>query len=670
MNNKWCSLHPRILKRLVQGVIAISLTAVLGTPCARCGGIPEWLNAAAQKQVPSGLPKETVAIVVYSEQQATVKDNGQVETLHREAVRILRPEGRDEGEIDVPFSPDRAVLSLKGWAIPPTGKPYEVGEKDAVEFSRYSYELYSDNRVKQLKIPASEPGAVIGYEYVLRERPYFLQQDWNFQRPIPVEEAHFSVSLPPGWEFATNWRNYAEQKPQALDVGRYAWLVQNVPALKPEREMPTWAAVASSMSVNFFPGASSKETSVARTWSDLGAWYNTLTQPRRQASPEIQQKVVELTAGATSDWERIQKITAYVQNQIRYVAIEIGIGGYQPHAASDVFRFGYGDCKDKASLLAAMLHDAGIDSSMVLVNTERGEIVPEFPSLDFDHAILAIHLPDSVTASYPGAEIRHPQLGKLLFFDPTNPYVPLGQLPRYLQAGFGLVSEPHGGELIALPVAGPESSRRDRVGRFTLSSDGKLTGTITENSTGSIAANGRDDWTDKNAAERTKQMESFLGEFFTHFSLASLSLENLNDLSKDLAVNYSFFADGYARAAGNFQVVRTCIVGQYAEDLMEQNEPRRYPVEFEQTSIKQDDFQIVLPAGYAPVEVPDPVDLHEDFAEYQSRVTFVAGALLYQRTLTTTKLTVPVNELPTLKRFYREISADEHESVLLQPNGH
>src|SRR4029077_6561295 len=135
------------------------------------------------------------------------------------------------------------------------------------------------------------------------------------------------------------------------------------------------------------------------TWKELGSWYSGLTAASRAPSPQMQAKVAEITANAPDRLAKMRLLAEYVQRQIRYVAIEIGIGGMQPHKAADIFAHQYGDCKDKATLMSAMLHEIGVDSYYVLVDTERGIVVPSFPSPRFNHAILAIKLPDDVSTA-------------------------------------------------------------------------------------------------------------------------------------------------------------------------------------------------------------------------------------------------------------------------------
>src|SRR2546429_9895187 len=125
----------------------------------------------------------------------------------------------------------------------------------------------------------------------------------------------------------------------------------------------------------------------------------------------MQQKVASLVAAATTAVDKMVALAKFVQQDIRYVAIELGIGGIQPHAAGEVFQHHYGDCKDKATLMGAMLKEIGVDSYYVIINSERGSVTPETPAHKdgFDHAIIAVKLPDSVVDASLMATIVHPK---------------------------------------------------------------------------------------------------------------------------------------------------------------------------------------------------------------------------------------------------------------------
>src|SRR5438105_11966682 len=153
----------------------------------------------------------------------------------------------------------------------------------------------------------------------------------------------------------------------------------------------------------------------------------------------------------------------FVQHGMRCVAIELGIGGWQPHPAPDIFNHRYGDCRDKTNLFRSMLHELGIESYRVAIYTSRGAITPETPAYrGFNHEITAIKLPAGLTDPSLVAITRHPKLGTLLFFDPTNELTPFGQIVGYLHSNYGLLSTPDCGELIELPT---HPSTMNSIGR-------------------------------------------------------------------------------------------------------------------------------------------------------------------------------------------------------------
>ena len=117
-----------------------------------------------------------------------------------------------------------------------------------------------------------------------------------------------------------------------------------------------------------------------------------------------------------------------MQAEVRYVAIEIGIGGFQPHPATQIFRARYGETADKATLLSSMLKEAGINSYYVIIDTRRGAVDPDMPGPWFNHAILAVALPPDTKPDLYPSTVKTKDGKRYLIFDPTDEYTPVGQL--------------------------------------------------------------------------------------------------------------------------------------------------------------------------------------------------------------------------------------------------
>jgi len=639
--------------------------ALFGSPSLRADSAPDWLRAAAQDTLPE-YPKDTVAVVLVDEQVASVNDKGEIETRYRRAFKLLRPEAREHyGGVVVNFDNETKLTYLKSWTISASGAVIEMKEKDAVELSLSSYEVFSDRKYKMIHFPETNPGSVVGYEYVQKHRPFVFEDHWSFQDRIPTRRAFFTLKVPSGWEFSEHWANHAEEKPQTMGNNQYQWEVHDIPAIETEPEMPPWLAVAGRMDVKYFPRDPAMRQKTTGTWNDLGIWYAGLTATSRNDTPAIKQKVAELTAGAATPLDKMKALAGYVQQQIRYVAIEIGIGGYRPHDAAEVFKNQYGDCKDKVTLLSTMLHEAEIESYYVLIETQRGIVVPDFPATRFNHVILAIRVPDSVADTSLFAITKDPKLGRLLFFDPTSKYVPLGYLPSYLQENYGLVMVPDGGQLVELPLLPPSVNRLLRTAKLNLSEAGNLNGEVQEVRWGAPAIASREQFLDLPPGKRSKVIENFLGIFLNNFTVTSVSAENLEKYDQTLTLNYKFVVEGYAKTAGYLMILRPRVVGAKGSNLLA-GKPRKFPIEFREATRQDDIFDITLPAGYVVDELPRPVQVECAYGSYKSEIKVADNILHYQRTYEIKDIVVPTQKLDEVRNFFKEIAADERSTAVLR----
>jgi len=655
------SLTARLLGLLAAGLLACAPHAFAGNDA------PAWMHALVSAPLPA-YDEKTDAVLLYSETNVTVLSADKVRTQVREVYKILRPNGREHGNVPVEFSPQRKLKSLHGWCIPAQGKDYEVKDKDAIEAAPNieGGELISDVKYKILKIPAADVGNIVGYEYEVEDRPFFLQDIWYFQGSDPVRESRYSLTLPPGWEYKASWLNHAEIPAAQAGTNSWQWSVNDVKAIRKEPLMPSPKGVTGQMILTFF-SSGAPVSNITSNWNAMGKWYVDLVGERIEASPAIKEEVATLTASKAT-LQKMQAIAEFVQHDIRYVAIELGIGSFQPHAASDVFSHRYGDCKDKATLTRSMLHEIGVESYHVLINVRRGTVTGEMPAHnDFDHAITAIKLPDGLDDPSLVAVLVHPKLGRILFFDPTNDLIPFGQLQGDLQANYGLLVTPDGGELIKLPQQPTNMNSIQRTAELTLDPGGTLKGEVKEVRLGLRASSER--WrlrTVTKDADRIKPIEDLLGGSLASFHITHASIVNLQQTSQFFGFNYSFESPNYAKNAGDLLLVRPRVIGNKSLGFLETKEPRRFPIEFEEPTQDTDEFKITIPADYVVDDVPPAVDADYGFASYHSKTVVTGNVVDYKRTFEVKELSVPVEKAEDLKKFYRIIASDERNTFVLK----
>ncbi len=672
MNNK-SSCNPAQPQRATdmnirRALILAGSILMLALPAVAGGEAPQWMHAVVNAPLPEH-DEKTDAVLMYSEKNMNVISADKIKTHVRMVYKILRPSGREYGTVMVPFNAHSKISNLRGWCIPAQGKDYEIKDKDGYEVSLprvENSELVSDVKAKILQIPAPDPGNIVGYEYDEEEQPMVLQDVWHFQREIPSREAHFSLQIPQGWVYKSYWINYPETKPSETGT-QLEWTVKDIKGIRAEAEMPPIAGVEGQLVVSYFPPGGPSGNGFSN-WQDMGKWYVNLTNGRRDPSPQITQQVNALTSTAATRLEKMRVLAQFVQHDVRYVAIELGIGGWQPHPASEIFNHHYGDCKDKATLLSSMLSQIGVESFYVLINTERGVVLSDTPArIGFDHAIIAIKVPPDVPDGALMATIQHPRLGRLLFFDPTNDLTPFGEIGGYLQQNYGLLVTPEGGELVELPRQAPAMNSIARTGKLALDASGTLTGQIDERRLGDRAATERYRLRNvSKSSDQIKPIEDLMAGSLSLFQITHANLLNLHQTDQPFGFQFSFVAQNYAKNAGGLLLVRPRVLGVKAQGFLETKEPRRFSVEFPEPFRDTDSFDISIPAGYVVDDVPPAIDADYSFASYHSKTEVKDNLIHYSRTFELKELSVPVSRVDELKKFYRIVAGDERSTVVLK----
>ena len=627
--------------------------------------VPDWVKTAAQQKVPEfqGNPK---AVVLLEETTYTVDQKGQAVEHVRRVVKILRPQGRDYGYPSVYYDKDSKVLSMHVWSIDAAGHEYTVKDSEILDVGQPGEggELYSDERAKVADPPGRDPGGIIAYEYDKRERPYLAETNWEFQDDLPRMQQRFTLALPAGYTYTTTWARHAKVEGIDLENHSYRWEMNDVPAIDLDHVpmAPGEGALAARMTVHYAgPGLAEPQDG---TWQGIGEWYEGLSRDRLVSTPDIAAKAAELTAGKTDFYDKAEAIGDFVQQKIRYFVIEMGVGGYQPHAAEDIFRGRYGDCKDKATLLSAMLSSVGIHSALVMVDTERGVVDPEAPSIWGNHMIGAIEVPRGYESPKLHSVVTAKTGKRYLIFDPTWHLTPFGQLEDNLQGSYGVLIEGKDSQVIELPVLDPTLNTIRRSGKFELSADGTLKGSVTDLRFGDLAMDRRRVFSSEGEKKQTEYMNRVIGQDFTGASMTGLKVDNVDALNKDLTTTFDLQASHFARFSGPLLMVRPRVLGSYGLDV--DRKPRHVEIDLEQTMQGTDEYDIELPQGYVVDELPDPVKIDVGFASYVSSTELHGRVLHYSRTYTVRQVTVPATKYPEVQQLAAAIAADEDNQAILK----
>jgi transglutaminase-like putative cysteine protease/tetratricopeptide (TPR) repeat protein len=406
------------------------------------------IAAAAAKVAPE---KYAAVTVLYEEEKNSLDADGRVTNVHRLIYRIETQagvEGWSESAVEWEEFYQREP-ALRARVIRPDGNAVELDPKTITDVPARNEEdgTYSDERIHKAPLPALSVGAIVESETTrVDKEPYFSGGGvyrFFLQRNVPIARTRLIVEAPAtlpmqykaGFlpEVAVKDETAGGVRRLVFDQGHLDPLVNSDIALATRVTRTPWV-----------------EVSTGKSWESVAATYRAVAEPQIHVE-EVREFVrgVGTPAGPPTDPAArlafIQALVSKLHKEVRYTGIEFGQSKLQPETAAEVLKRHYGDCKDKASLLVAMLRASGIPANLALLNAGPGrDVTPELPGMNqFDHAIVYV----------PGANG-----GKPLWIDATAEFTRVGDIPYGDQGRLALVIQEGAKDLTQTPEARPEDS--------------------------------------------------------------------------------------------------------------------------------------------------------------------------------------------------------------------
>jgi hypothetical protein len=627
---------------------------------------PPWVQQAAAIKVPA-YDKDVSAVVLLDESLTSINSDGRVNEVNNHAVRILRREGRGYAIGQVGYVPETGkVKEFRAWLIKPNGEIKRFGKDDSVDIQASLNDVYNEYRFKRISArDDADVGAVFAYSYTLEDRSIFSQTDWAFQNSLPVITSRYNLTLPEGWRAEAVTFNHAAVEPR-INGSNYTWELSNLPAIPDEPLSPSLTHLVPRLAVSYFPPANSQQLSIKTfsKWGDVAAWMSELEDPQVIIDDALTRKANELTATAKTEYDKIRAIANYVQN-IQYISIQTGLGrggGYRPHSSAEVLAKSYGDCKDKANLMRAMLKVVGIDAIPISIYSgDPNYVRASWPSpQQFNHCIIAVKVSDQTQGS---TIIQHPTLGRLLIFDPTDEETPIGDLPFHLQGSLALLDSKSETDLVRMPVTPPEMNQLERIATLQLTPDGGISGQIKEQANGQTAASLRSEFRGLSKPDYTVKIETWLARGITSARLNKL--EPTEDTGNgSFSLNLEFTANTYGQLMQNRLLVFKPVVVARREALSLTEATRKYPVVLHAIGFSET-VRVQLPAGFDVDELPDPVKLQTAFGSYTTSYEVKNNELVFKRQLSQKATTIAAADYETVRKFFESIRAAENAPVVL-----
>ena len=567
---------------------------------------------------------------------------------HHRIVKVLNGRGLKYANVVIPYSGQSSVDHLQARSISPGGTIVLLDPKNIFDVSLYpNFVFFSDQRGKIFTMPAVEDGSVIEYEYRVDIQNRTLWHSWDFQQEVPTLISRFTLVGPSEWEvifrcYGTDVRPTVAKAPPGFKSA-YHWERRNIRPRKAEIGMPPHAEVTERLAiapVGF------------RTWKDVSEWYRQISDPKLKAGPAVKELARTLSIHASDDEEKLRRIYEWVRDRVRYLAVEIGVGGFQPHAAEEICKDRYGDCKDMATLLCSLASESGVTVYPVLVSTWHNS-VPDTSlasPLQFNHAI----------AYCPGVGPAG------VWMDATDKGVPFGQIPWYDQATPVLVVGKGETDGIVVTSHIPAGGNRQRVyWDVSLGEDGEATVLGSSHMWGAAASELRNELTSVAPSEQRRWLETYLARECSGARLDSFDITGLSPVSDPLSINYRFNSPSFATAESGLLLLRPGLVSSSALPDEFRAQERVHPIRFRFGLLTQVGMCIALPQGWEASRSSVSDSLISRFGSARQHYFFREGRLTLEISHEFRGNDIPSNEYPAFQAFLDSLRLMNLKDVIL-----
>ncbi|NLR62953.1 DUF3857 domain-containing protein [Chitinophaga varians] len=606
------------------------------------------------KAIPDSMRENAHLVKRFEEIVQTISGPKEVNVVTHYVLTVLDEEGAEASTLVESYNKQVDVRSISGALYDADGKLVKrLKQSDIKDLSvDGDGSLMTDTRYKVHRFYHNIYPYTVEYEVEERVNNTYHLRSWMPQviKECTVELSRFVVETPVGYKLRY-LASGAAGEPKVAEKGKvaYSWEVKNIPAFTGEpysREFVELSAnVLLSPSVFKFDDYEGNGT----TWEGLGKFGYTINAGRDELPDNIKQKVQELTAGQSSKAQKIQVLYKWLQQNYRYISIQLGIGGLQTFDAKTVAAKGYGDCKALSNYMMALLKEAGIKSYCAWVKAGEGEkyINEQFPDDDFNHVILCV--PDKDTT----------------WLECTSNTLPAGYLSGFTSDRAVLLLTEEGGKLVHTPALGMKDNRQVRTVNAVMQDNGNLkVSAVTMRS-------GEEQETLHEALHvysKDKQLEMMRKSLdLSSYDVGKFDCRELPALIPEIEEQLDLNCNAYATVTGKRIFIVPNILNRSRVGKLEPDSNRISDVVLKFAFEHVDSVSITVPEGYKAEAMPAPVALQTKFGSYSATAAMKGNTITYIRKLQRKAGIFPAAEYNEFAKFYTAIyRADRNRMVLVK----
>ena len=588
-----------------------------------------------------------------------VDDGGQNDLVlsHYVRIKIFTERGRENhSKIDIPYVSGVKIKDVAARTIKPDGSIIELAKTDIIEKTVVNVSGLK-LRTKTFAFPGIEPGAIIEYkwkEVISNASANNLRL--QFQRDIPVQTITYHIK--PAGSSTVDVRPFNMDEPEFKTEknGFRVTTVTNMPAFHEEPMMPPEDSVRSWAMVKYY-----NIFSLLLGYPMLAMQIYTGFQPYMKVDKEIKAKAAEITAGATTDDEKVQRIFDFVRTNIKNTQGEnSGLTEdeieklKENKKPSETLKRGVGPGIDINLLFAALANAAGLEARVALL-PDRGQRL-------FDPNV---QIPGALRPS--NIAIRFGTSWK--FYDPGLQYITPGML-RWQEEGVDALIADERPIWTKTPLSPPDKSKEKRVATLKLEEDGTLEGDVTVEYTGHLAVERKRLNDEDSPTQREENLKEMVKNRLSSAELTNIVIENATDPVKPFVYRYHVRIPGYAQRTGKRLFFQPAYFHKGVEPMFSAS-TRRYPIYFHYPWSEEDQVTIQLPKGYALDNADRPAPINAGISKHEVRMGISTDQTMlhYNRTFFFGErdvLLFTVDKYELLKRLFDEVNKADHHMITLK----
>ncbi len=614
-------------------------------------GIPQYISELSKKSESfiEQSKDDAAVILLVDEETSILDDKTSISSVHV-IEKILQERGKALAEIVIGYDSTYQRVELEfARTITQDGKLIYAGDANTRDVSRYlNYPLYSNSRAFIVSMPSVEEGAIIEYKVKIYSSKLTNEDDFSFiyrlRERLPIYKALFRLNTPIKAKvrfkfFNLEYANGVDLSPKIIESDKkisYEWEFNEIKPIIPEYNMPPASEINPAFMVSSF-----------KDWDEIYRWWRRLYLDKLSLDDEIKGFIDKLINSADTDNEKAKLIHEFVAKDIRYVAIEYGDSGYEPHHAKEVFVNRYGDCKDQAILLVSMMRYAGLKAYPVLIPTRGAyKIDKEFASINFDHAIAAIDLNN-----------------ELIFMDPTSSTNPFGGIPLSDQDRTVMVFFED-----TFKIAHIHPKRDNKVAYhmdITLSKDEDASIKRSVSTRGFFASGYRYYLKYTHPAIIKEDIMQKMMEISSLSKFKDYKIEHADDFDFDPKLTYTFSAEKFLNPARDLRIIP--VLDQIGLDHnVIGKEKREFPLDFNGVSEKTANINIRLPGNLMVRYLPESKTLENPWFKLVVSYRDNNNVIEFYENFSIKKRFVERRQYQEFKNYFKEAIYLLREEVILK----